>query len=203
MPHMSDDSERVSRRGLLRSTAGLAAAAGLGALPAGAAAAPRQQVDYPYAHWSLAHNFTAANRPKDYRIDMVVVHVTQETFANTLKLFADANHNAAAHYVVRSKDGYQAQCVREHDIAWHAGNWGYNTRSVGIEHEGWIDQPEWFTDVMYRSSAYITASVCRRYGIPVDRSHIIGHVQVPGTDHHDPGKYWDWDKYLKLVRAAV
>ena len=45
--------------------------------------------------------------------------------------------------------------------------------------------------------------VCARYGIPVDREHIIGHVEVPGTDHTDPGPGWDWKKYLRLVEEAT
>ncbi|ARF58708.1 N-acetylmuramoyl-L-alanine amidase [Streptomyces gilvosporeus] len=160
--------------------------------------------DYPPLHWTPASpaNFTAANRPGQYAIDMVVVHVTQETFGDTLRLFQDPAHKAAAHYVVRSADGYIAQCVHEKDVAWHAGNWGYNTRAVGIEHEGWNDDPKWFSDVLYAQSARLTAAVCDRYGIPKDRAHIIGHVEVPGTDHTDPGQYWDWARYMELVAAA-
>lgn len=131
-----------------------------------------------------------------------MVHVTQETYADTLKLFQDPKHKAAAHYVVRSADGALAQCVREHDVAWHAGNWDYNTRSIGIEHEGWIDDPTWFTDPLYQRSARLTAAICDRYRIPKDREHIIGHVEVPGTDHTDPGEFWDWARYLQLVDEA-
>jgi N-acetyl-anhydromuramyl-L-alanine amidase AmpD len=25
---------------------------------------------------------------------------------------------------------------------------------------------------------------------------------VPGTDHTDPGPYWDWDRYLRMVEAV-
>lgn len=193
---------------MLRATATGAAAAGLAVVSgttASAGLAParvNERVDYPKAHWSLAHNFTEANRPNDYPIELVVIHVTQETFDKTLKLFADPNHNAAAHYVVRSKDGYLAQCVREHNVAWHAGNKDYNNRSIGIEHEGWVDQPKWFTEAMYRESAKLTASICDRHDIPVDEQHIIGHVKVPGTDHTDPGPNWNWDHYLELVAAS-
>jgi Fibronectin type III domain/Repeat of unknown function (DUF346) len=45
----------------------------------------------------------------------------------------------------------------------------------------------------------------------MDRSHVIGHSDVPdpndtnlfgGTDHHtDPGPYWDWTYYLGLAQA--
>lgn len=66
-----------------------------------------------------------------------------------------------------------------------------------------MDRPQDFTDAMYAASARLTAGICARYGIPVDRKHILGHVEVPGTDHTDPGPHWDWDRYLELVRRAA
>ncbi|UWE07722.1 N-acetylmuramoyl-L-alanine amidase [Actinacidiphila bryophytorum] len=204
-----------SRRSLLRGGLGLGAAATAGLAadlwPGGAAraatppAAPRAAtVDYPSATWAPAStaNYTVSSRPTSYPIQMVVIHVTQETFANTISLFKDPAHAAAAHYVVRSADGAIDQCVREHDIAWHAGNWDYNTRSIGIEHEGWVDQPSYFTTAMYHASAALTAEICDKYGIPKDRNHIIGHYQVPGTDHTDPGPNWDWVRYIRLVNGV-
>ncbi|MGV9574950.1 N-acetylmuramoyl-L-alanine amidase, partial [Streptomyces nigra] len=123
-----------------------------------------------------------------------------ERFA-TVKVFQDPEHKAAAHYIVR-KDGHITQMIRELDVAYHAGNRAYNERSVGIEHEGFVERPEDLTDAMYEASARLTARICARYDIPVDREHIVGHVEVPGTDHTDPGRHWDWDRYMKLVRAA-
>ncbi|MYS22808.1 N-acetylmuramoyl-L-alanine amidase [Streptomyces sp. DvalAA-14] len=196
-----------TRRSLLRGGLALGATAGavLGSeLWSGAGAADAVTVDYPTATWAPASsaNYTAASRPTTYPVDLVVIHVTQETFADTISLFQDPAHAAAAHYVVRSADGAVDQCVREHDIAWHAGNWDYNTRSIGIEHEGWVDQPAYFTNALYRASAALTAAVCTKYGIPKDRNHIIGHYQVPGTDHTDPGPNWDWVRYLRLVNGV-
>ncbi|MFI5754003.1 N-acetylmuramoyl-L-alanine amidase [Streptomyces sp. NPDC051569] len=162
------------------------------------------EVDGARAEWIAASpgNFRRADRPADYRIDMVVIHVVQGSYPVALKVFKDPSHRAATHYVIR-KDGHVAQMIRELDVAFHTGNRAYNERSVGIEHEGWVDQPKSFTDAMYRSSARLTAGICARYGIPVDREHIIGHVEVPGTDHTDPGPFWDWDRYLPLVREAA
>ena len=162
------------------------------------------ELDYAGAEWVAASpaNWRWADRPSDYRIDRVVIHVAQGSYPVALKVFRDPDHRAAAHYVVR-KDGHVAQMIRELDVAFHAGNRAYNERSVGIEHEGFVDAPESFTDAMYRSSAKLTAGICRRYGFPVDRKHIIGHVEVPGTDHTDPGPHWDWDRYMKLVRGAA
>ncbi|MEV0370784.1 N-acetylmuramoyl-L-alanine amidase [Streptomyces sp. NPDC050636] len=227
---MEHDRPLPARRRLLTGAAALAAAAALTPLTATTARAmpppadvpgdtpppagppdgtaqsgvPLGSADYPPCHWVPADpaNYTAADRPTQYPVDLVVVHVTQETYKDTIRLFQDPNHKAAAHYVVRSADGYIARCVRERDVAWHAGNWDYNTRSIGIEHEGWIDKPEYFTDALYEQSALLTAAICDRYGIPKDREHIIGHVEVPGSDHKDPGQYWNWACYMDLVKAA-
>ncbi|MBL1106790.1 N-acetylmuramoyl-L-alanine amidase [Streptomyces sp. 5-8] len=194
---------RLSRRRLLLKGAALAAVP-YTLLPDPRAAARSGTVDYPPAEWQPASssNYTVADRPADYAIDRVVIHVTQETYTNTLAIFANPQKKVSAHYVVRSTDGHVAQCVHEAAIAWHAGNWSYNTRSIGIEHEGWVDQPGYFTNALYEQSARLTAAICARYGIPRDREHIIGHYQVPGTDHTDPGPVWDWVRYIRLVNFS-
>ncbi|MFB7587237.1 N-acetylmuramoyl-L-alanine amidase [Streptomyces sp. NPDC056169] len=161
------------------------------------------ELDHKGAEWTSAAraNWRRADRPDDYVIDRVVIHVVQGSYATALKVFKNPGHGAAAHYVVR-KDGHVAQMIRELDVAFHAGNRDMNERSVGIEHEGFVDRPQDFTAEMYAGSARLTADICSRYGIPVDREHIIGHVEVEGTDHTDPGPHWDWDRYLRLVREA-
>lgn len=163
-------------------------------------------VDQQGAEWIAASeaNHRVADRPHDYTIDRIVLHVTQSTYPVALKVFRDPAHRAAAHYVVRAHDGHITQMVRELDVAYHAGNWEWNQRSVGIEHEGFVDQPgRWFTESVYRASAKLCADICTRYDIPVDRDHIVGHNEISGTDHTDPGPYWDWDLYLRLVRDAT
>ncbi|BBC30711.1 Tat pathway signal sequence domain protein [Streptomyces graminofaciens] len=173
-------------------------------LPSPRADAHPAPVDHPNAIWEPASpaNYTAADRPTGDPVDLVIIHVTQTTYKNTLPVFWNPRKQVSAHYVVRSADGRVTQCVREHDIAWHAGDWDYNARSIGIEHEGWIEQPEYFTTAMYTQSAALTAAICDRYGIPKDRAHIIGHYEVPGTDHTDPGPHWDWARYIRLVNAV-
>lgn len=192
----------LSRRRVLQGAALAALPAAL--LPATRAAAQPSAVDYPLAEWIPAStsNYTASSRPGSYPVTYVVIHVAQETYADTLSIFQNPQKKVSAHYVVRSRDGHIAQCVRERNIAWHAGNWDYNTRSVGIEHEGWVDKPEYFTSALYEQSAALTADICAAYGIPKDREHIIGHYEVPGSDHTDPGPYWDWSRYIRLVNSA-
>ncbi|MFH0517680.1 N-acetylmuramoyl-L-alanine amidase [Streptomyces sp. M41] len=192
----------LSRRRILQGTA--LAAVPYALLPERPAGAHVPGPDYPLAEWRPASvsNYTPANRPSSHHIDRVILHVTQTIYRNTLFVFENPKKNVSAHYVVRSADGHTSQCVRESDIAWHAGDWDHNTRSIGIEHEGWVDRTAWFTTVMYETSARLTARICDRYGIPKDREHIIGHYEVPGTDHTDPGPHWDWTRYIRLVNGV-
>ena len=164
---------------------------------------------------SLAATYTAASSENysDYSrsgsdIDLVVIHTMQGSYSGSISWFQNPDSSASAHYMVRSSDGQITQMVKEADVAWHAGNWDYNERSVGLEHEGYIDDASWYTDAMYQKSAALTADIAARQGIPLDRSHIIGHNEVPDPDgsgyggsggHTDPGNYWDWDYYMSLI----
>ncbi|MDN3025936.1 N-acetylmuramoyl-L-alanine amidase [Streptomyces sp. S.PB5] len=192
-----------SRRRLLKGAALTAIPYAL--LPDPPAGAETRPVDHPLAEWQPATpaNYTPADRPTSHPLDLVIIHVTQTSYRKTLGVFRSPRKQVSAHYVVRSRDGNVAQCVREADIAWHAGNWDYNARSIGIEHEGWVDRPAYFTDVLYEQSARLTADICAKYGIPTDRSRIIAHYEVPGTDHTDPGPHWDWSRYMSLVERAA
>ncbi len=170
-----------------------------------------QRAEYPRAVWVPANpaNYTVANRPESNPINLIIIHVTQGSYSSAINWFQNPDAQASAHYVIRSSDGAMTQMVRHEDIAWHAGNWEYNQRAIGIEHEGYIDDPSWFTDAMYQASARLTAWLCLLYRITSDRKHIIGHNEVPdpnnpgeygGVHHHqDPGPYWNWTKYMSLV----
>jgi hypothetical protein len=180
---------------------------------AAAPTTPPRSADYGPAAWVPASsaNFTPSSRPSVYIPNRVVIHVAQGSYSGTISHFQNPSAQSSAHFVMRSSDGAATQMVREQDVAWHAGNWDYNTKSVGIEHEGFVDDPSWFTDAMYRASAQLVASLVRKYSIPLDRQHIVGHNEVPdplnptltgGIDHHtDPGPYWNWGLYMSYVRS--
>ncbi|MFC8228773.1 N-acetylmuramoyl-L-alanine amidase [Streptomyces sp. NPDC057287] len=158
-----------------------------------------QSPDYPPALWVAADSANFATG-RTATVDKVVIHVTQGSYAGTISWFQDAVSKVSSHYVVRSSDGQITQMVRDKDTAYHAKS--ANASSLGIEHEGFIDNPSWFTDPMYRSSAALTKYLCDRYGIAKDRSHIIGHSEAPGNDHTDPGVHWNWSYYMQLVGGS-
>ncbi|MEV8533168.1 peptidoglycan recognition family protein [Streptomyces sp. NPDC051211] len=164
---------------------------------------PDGSVDYAPAVWVEASesNYTPSDRPDAYPIEYVVIHLTTDIFPLMLAMFNDPAERVSAHYVISASGTRIAQCVRERDVAWHSGSIWYNYRSIGIEHEGWTDQPA-YTDEMYQASAVLTATICAKYDVPVDRDHILGHVEIPLSTHEDPGPVWNWDKYMKLVETA-
>lgn len=155
-------------------------------------------------------NYDLANRPLDgQEVRYIVIHTTDASWDLTKQIFQDPTNAAAAHYLVRSSDGHIAKFVAPRHVAWHAGNWYYNMHSIGIEHEAWaFEGHKWFSDALYSESAKLVRYLARRYGVPLDRAHILGHDEVPGISqarqksmHWDPGPYWDWDRYMKLLRA--
>ena len=175
------------------------------ALPQVDNAAPASD-DYPPAHWVPAStsNYTPADRPNDLSIDRIVIHDTESSYASAISWFQNPNSQVSAHYVIRSSDGDMTQMVHNHDIAWHAGNWTYNQHAIGIEHEGHINDPSYYTEAMYQSSAALVRNLTDRYGIPRDRLHIISHKEIPNQappPHTDPGPFWNFTYYMSLVRG--
>jgi len=166
-------------------------------------------VQRPPVTWAPpgGRNFTPALHRK---ITTIVIHVTDGgSLTGNVSWLIDDKSEASAHYVV-SRDGDIVQLVPLHDVAWHSGNSKVNAHSIGIEHVGETYDPAGFTAAEYRSSAHLVAWLARRYDIPIDRTHIIGHSEVPdpnhpgefgGADHHtDPGPHWKWGYYMRLVR---
>ncbi|SNX56305.1 N-acetylmuramoyl-L-alanine amidase [Streptomyces sp. TLI_55] len=151
-------------------------------------------------------NHDLGDRPAAQSIKYIVVHDTEGAWDGVLNLVQDPTY-VSWNYTLRSTDGHIAQHVKAKDVAWHAGNWYINAKSIGLEHEGFLANPDaWYTEAMYRSSARLVKYLAKKYGIPLDRQHILGHDNVPGPTtstvpgmHTDPGPYWDWRHYFALL----
>ncbi|MFF3504479.1 N-acetylmuramoyl-L-alanine amidase [Streptomyces sp. NPDC003247] len=151
-------------------------------------------------------NHDTGDRPASQSVEYIVVHDTEGGWEGVIDLVQDPAY-VSWNYSLRSTDGHVAQHVKAKDVAWHAGNWYVNAKSIGLEHEGFLAAPDsWYTEAMYRSSARLVAYLAAQYGIPLDRQHILGHDTVPGPTtasvpgmHTDPGPYWDWRHYFELL----
>ncbi|MEU0335953.1 peptidoglycan recognition family protein [Streptomyces sp. NPDC006193] len=209
----TDDGQLVAlaaRPGLTPDTAPLRRA-GLRTLPADGTECPRSvsctSVPAPYEEFGDDYgNHDLGDRPASQKIEYIVVHDTEGAWDGVMNLIQDPAY-VSWNYTIRSTDGLIAQHVKAKDVAWHAGNWYLNAKSIGIEHEGFLASPDaWYTEAMYRSSARLVRYLARIHGIPLDRQHVLGHDNVPGPTaaavpgmHTDPGPYWDWRHYFQLL----
>jgi hypothetical protein len=177
-------------------------------VPVSFTAERRRRADYRRADWRPAYwnggrrcensiNYCQARRGAA-EIDLIVIHIAQGSYSGTIVWFQRRAARVSAHYVVGPR-GKVAQCVRNEDIAYHAGHWGYNKRSIGIEHSGYANNPRAFRD-KYHTSARLSAYLARRYNIPVNEEHFVLHRDVPRVNKSCPGRHFDYGKYLRLVR---
>lgn len=141
----------------------------------------------------------------DLPIEFLVIHDIEGSAQAALASFHDPGSGDSSHYVVDS-DGTIYQVVHESDIAYHAGNYWYNQRSIGIEHAGYdATGYEWYNATLYLASASLSAYLLNKYHIPLDHDHILSHGTIPASslatnpNHVDPGPYWLWDDYFSLI----
>ncbi len=169
--------------------------AALAALLLAGLTAPADAQQAPPMRYIPAHsgNYTARS---SRTIDRIVIHTIEGSEAGAISWFRNSRSNVSAHYVV-SHAGRVTRMLRDSDVGWHCRTWNY--RAIGIECEGYANRNTW-TDVQMRTLAQLTAYLCARYSIPVDRTHLVGHVEVPGNTHTDPGRYFDWSRFITLVR---
>lgn len=180
--------------------------------------------DYSKALWNPAPECNFGERTDP--VSGVVIHYTEGSYAGCISWFKNCDAQVSAHYVIRSRDGQVTQMVREADKAWHARS--ANAYTIGIEHEAYGDIVSYFTPEMYASSADLVHDISTRYasidghrtfyrdtlddgrrlnsglhdlGGAEACTKIRGHQHYPNQSHTDPGPYWDWNYYYKLINA--
>lgn len=156
-------------------------------------------------------NYDLANRPNDgLDINYIVIHDIEGNYQAGVDTFLGQSY-VSSHYVIRSTDGHVAEMVRPKDVAWQAGNWYFNSHSIGIEHGGVaVDGASWYSEQMYHASAKLVKYLAKRFDIPIDRAHILGHDNIPGLSpynqskmHWDPGTYWDWGHFFDVLGKPI
>lgn len=188
--------------------------AGNGTMSGGEGVNSVQSTDYGPAIWLSSPNYSSRGGSA---IREAVIHTTQGGYSGAVSWLRNPASQASAHYVVRSSDGQITQLVRESNKAWHARS--HNPYSLGIEHEGFVDNSSWYTTAMYNASAGIVRSFCARYSgitcasaykgasssghfVVGDSVDIKGHQHLSDNDHNDPGIYWNWSRYYGLINPG-
>ena len=126
-----------------------------------------------------------------HKIDRIVIHhnatTNKDVAMNTWLQSGSAQ--TSAHYEVTPTE--IIGCISESDAAWHCGGTGGadqpkmsypNQRSIGIENVNSSGAPKWSVDhKTIVNCAKLVADICKRYNIPIDRSHILAHREVTAT----------------------
>lgn len=115
-------------------------------------------------------------------VDIIVMHTMEGSTAGSTAWFRNPVSNGGAQYGI-SLDGTITQWMPETAVAYHAGNYSINQRSIAVEHEdlGKYNNPR--PDALYESSARLVADIALAHGIPIDRAHIILHKEVSDPKH--------------------
>lgn len=167
--------------------------------------------------WQPSPNFDA--RPDACAVDLLLIHnislppdqfggtYIADLFGNRLDCDADPYFErlralrVSTHFLIR-RDGAVMQFVATEARAWHAGVSAFagrercNDFSIGIELEGSDSQA--FDARQYPVLAQLSAALLARYSL-VD---IAGHEHVAPGRKTDPGPYFDWLRYRRMLAAA-
>lgn len=142
-----------------------------------------------YILWTPSPNYDINRKP----IDRIVIHWMNGTLLGTDAVFKKPN-GTSAHYGI--ENNLIHQYVKEGHVAYHAGNYEMNQRSIGIEHSA--DPNREASEQTYQTSAALISEICARYSIPIDREHIIKHSEVPRATQC-PGTI-NIDRLIELAR---
>src|SRR5690554_6375059 len=175
-----------------------------------------QSTDYGPAIWNPAHS-SNYNASRSAAVSAVTLHTAQGSYAGTISWFKNSTSNVSAHYVIRSSDGQVTQMVRNAHTAWHVRN--QNSYTLGIEHEGYVNNSAWYTTAMYNASAALVRNFCSKYsaitcssaykGAPSSGINVLasslkikGHQHFSGQTHTDTGINWNWAHYYNLLNPG-
>ncbi|TDR44153.1 N-acetylmuramoyl-L-alanine amidase [Tahibacter aquaticus] len=171
-----------------------------------------ESTDYGPALWVASPYFHARGQS----ITAVAIHTMQGSYAGSISWFQSNPSSVSAHYLIRSSDGQITQMVRESQAAHHIGS--QNGYTLGIEHEGFVNNASWYTTAMYNASAALTRHFCSTYSISCASAYngdahsgivvlaasvkVKGHQHFPDNTHTDPGINWDWRRYYTLLNPG-
>jgi hypothetical protein len=159
------------------------------------------------------------------KVEYVVVHDTEGGWDGSVATLQN-DPGKSVQYII-DVDGRVGQFMSEADTGYHAGNFYYNQRSVGIEHVGYSTKA--YPTKQYEVSAKLVKHLATKYVLPLNRTRIIGHDQIPdggridpasapcslspkacgatsnyggAANHGDPG-VWEWARLMYLAGGSA
>ena len=114
--------------------------------------------------------------------------------------------SASSHYII-GLNGEIIRCIPDDEVAFHAGSYSMNRKSIGIEdcHPDWEGK---FNEHTYNSLVELCANLCKQYNI--DINNVIRHYDVTGkccpkyyVEHPDAWQQFKQDVYNKIQGGDV
>jgi N-acetylmuramoyl-L-alanine amidase len=148
---------------------------------------------------------THTARGQDSRVLFLVIHFTDETLAESLRILTQ--QDVSAHYLVTDEPAPRIyRLVDEDRRAWHAGvsSWGghamLNASSIGIEivNPGRVPQPDGslafapYSDAQMDLVLALVKDIVARHRIRPDR--VLGHSDIAPQRRVDPGPLFPWHR---------
>ena len=159
------------------------------------------------------------DRPKGVDISLLVIHSIslppktyntnhiEKFFLNELdfslhNFYKEIQDIKVSSHILIKRSGEVIQFVPFNKRAWHAGVSSFkgqddcNNFSIGIELEGSDD--DIFEDIQYDQLSLVTSSLIKEYAL-INKDNIKGHSDIAPGRKTDPGKMFDWNRYLNNV----
>jgi len=170
--------------------------------------------------WNPSPNFSVGRRKYDYQTESILAIVNHKTagkFPGCLSWMCNPQAEASAHYLI-TRAGEIYQLVKDEDTSWHGGivnkpNWNLynsirynpNRYTIGIEHEDYDgDGEEGLTEIQYQASMWLHNQLIKKYNIPIDTEHIVGHYRIDSVNRPNcPGNAFPWDKLFTDLKGGT
>lgn len=159
------------------------------------------------------------DRPDPNNISLIVIHSislpsrnynndnVESFFLNNLDIskneyFKEISDLKVSSHLYIKRSGQIIQFVPFDKRAWHAGISNYkgkedcNDFSIGIELEGCDDDV--YEEEQYNSLIQVTKALIEEYDL-ISKKRIAGHSDIAPQRKTDPGKYFEWNRYLDNV----
>lgn len=108
---------------------------------------------------------------------IVLHHMASTGFEGVLRMWTVPTRVGSANYAI-SNEGQIVGVVPEEQRSWSVSNAAFDSKSITFEIENESAQGWTVSAAAHEATARVVADLSQRYGIPLDRSHVIGHREV-------------------------
>jgi len=137
-------------------------------------------------HTTVVRESSQRSSRNGARIDHIILHHSASTDANgVVGMMVSGSRTVSSNYVI-GRDGVVFGVVPEQYRAWTSGSSSdggkgaaYDRRSITFEVADEVARDPWpISEASYVALAKVVADASKRYGIPLDRDHVIGHREL-------------------------